>query len=140
MKCYPERARRFFDQTDDEDDHNDEDAAGTDDAAERLDIPAKIAKAVGDPVELAAITCRAVGAFHADGDWKDGWTGRSAYLVVEACRKVSDKDFLKALDKLRGDEQGELGAARLCFREHEYRENIPQSRQGDGWPASSPSC
>ena len=131
VKCYPERARHFFDPADDEDDQDDQDAEGTDNNAERLDKPAQVAKAVGDPVELAVITCRAVGAFHADADWTDGWTGRDPYLVVESCRKVSDKDFLKALEKIRGDKQGELGAARLCFREKEYRENIPQAQQDD---------
>ena len=56
VNYYPQRARQFFPRPDHKEDEE---------APERLDVPANVAKAVGDPVKLAVITCRAMGAIDA---------------------------------------------------------------------------
>jgi hypothetical protein len=130
-ECYPERVRQFFDPPDDENDEDDEDAQGPGETSQPCGEPAKLAKTVGDPVELAIITCRAMGAFRTDCCWEGT---RDFYLVYNACRGVSSKDFVKALERIRGDRQGELGAGRLLFQEHErerYREKVPQPQELD---------
>ena len=131
VSCYPERARTFFKSSaDDEDAENDEnvkDAKGTENDKEPLDKPAQIAKAIGDPVELAIITCRAVGSLDVGTSLKKG----EPKLVVDACRKVDERSFLKGLDRIGGDRQAELGAARLYFRETDFQWKIPRTQQLD---------
>jgi Leucine-rich repeat (LRR) protein len=129
IKCYPERARRFFERPDDEDDDDEDDATPTDENASPFGKPSTIADAVGDPVRLAVITYRAAGAFQADRCWDEDWTGPDPYLVIEACRDVSGDDLLKALERSRGDKQAELGAARLFVREKDYQKKIPVFQQ-----------
>jgi len=127
VKCYPKHATKFFERMRGDEDQDDEDRNDADDHHRLLDKPSQLAKAVGDPVALAVATCRAVGAFHAKSPWKNG----DPWLVVEACRNIDDADFLKALGKIRGDRQAELGAARLCFEEETYRTKIPASERLD---------
>ena len=151
--CYPEEARQYFEQpADDEDiaenmfreEDNEDDQDGQDNSEEMdangkdtvkepaatiKDRAAKIADAVSDPVDLAVITCRAMGVVAAESTRND----RDLYLVVEAFSRVGEEEFLKGLERVQGDQQGELGAARLCLAATGggHLARIPESRRRD---------
>ena len=111
--CFPESVRPLFQ------------APGTSLEAEKIQGE-RIAKAIGDPVEVAVIACRALGAM--DASWN--FIEEDQRLALHAGHTVSGADFLKALHKLRGDRRGELGAARFCFDEG-YDLKIPESERSE---------
>ena len=145
LRCYPETIRKLIgqfagneDALNDEDEYdrgyesnkNAKDKKKTDDT---FDGRAQIAKAMGDPVELAVATLRAVGAVEPDLSVVEGMPVYR--LIVGVGHKVSDDDFLKALEKFRGDRQVELGAARLYFHKSAaYEDRIPKSQE-EHWAA-----
>jgi HEAT repeat protein len=113
LACYPQAARRWFDEK-----------IGPKDDGKRARLAAEIAKTVGNPVELVVVTCQALGGENSWGDLDDN------ALAVEAVGKVSGTCFLAAAEWLRGNKAGEMGAARLFFREG-FRTRLPQSQQAD---------
>ena len=128
VRCYPERVRKVFDELVKASDDGDEDDRDADDAQDFSDKAAKIAKAVGDPVKLAVMTFRGMGAIVDSESLARGHDDR--ILIVQAGRTVGDEDFFKALEAIRGDRQAELGAARLYFEEGGYRDKTgPKHRE-----------
>ena len=113
LDCFPERARPLF--------------VGSMPslAAEKIQGE-RIAKAIGDPVEVAVVACRALGAM--DASWN--FVEADQRLALHTGRTVSGEDFLKALRRLRGDHRGELGAARFCFNEG-YDMKIPEADRSE---------
>ena len=119
VRCYPERVRKVFDDLVKAADDGGEDDRDTDDAQDFSDKAAQVAKAVGDPVKLAVMTFRAMGAIVDSNSLARGHDDR--ILIVDAGSTVGDEDFFKALEAIRGDRQAELGAARLYFEEEGYQ-------------------
>jgi hypothetical protein len=99
LECYPERARKLFNVRLSPMDKQEEEQSK------------RIAKAVGDPVELAISTCRALGT--TGGSWS--MTDNDQRLAITAGSTVVGEDFLTALKRIRNDRIAELGAARMFF-------------------------
>ena len=119
VRCYPERVRKVFDDLVKAADDGGEDDRDTDDAQDFSDKAAQVAKAVGDPVKLAVMTFRAMGAIVDSNSLARGHDDR--ILIVDAGSTVGDENFFKALEAIRGDRQAERGAARLYFEEEGYQ-------------------
>src|SRR5262249_49769273 len=103
VDCFPEKARRFFDrqpQPADKFEEQDERLGG------------KIADAVGDREVLAAAVCRAFGTLKDSGEsWS--MTGDKERRALAAMKTVDGKQFLSALEKMKGDRTALRGAARF---------------------------
>ncbi|QDS96801.1 hypothetical protein [Adhaeretor mobilis] len=75
----------------------------------------RLAEAVGDPIELAEISCRALGTLNED------WTHTILRdrIAVQAMLTVTPEQYLEALTKIAANEQAMLGAGRIFFY-HRY--------------------
>jgi hypothetical protein len=71
----------------------------------------KLAAAVGNPVNLAVISCRALGGLQQSWSYS---TSRDL-IAIEAARTLSPAEFTAALHRIRDDDQAMLGAALLFF-------------------------
>jgi hypothetical protein len=110
---FPEKARKLFDYSPNS--LEDEPKQGE-----------RIAKAVGDPVETVVAACRALGAL--DGSWSYlDFDDRFAFYAADT---ANGEDFLKAMRRIRGDNSGELGAARLCFAQ-KYLTKLPATERSE---------
>jgi hypothetical protein len=118
IACFPERARRFFNSQ-----------TGGPTKLEPLDgdFGKRLAAAVGDGETLAVASCRALGTLlDSDSSWS--MTGGKEQLVLAAAKTITAEQFLAALNRLKEDRRGLLGAARFYFWE-DWRERMPvQSR------------
>ncbi len=110
---YPEDARKLFDMQNVEQDvevkPSDSDTDSDEDPNKQQGQ--RLADAVNDPVQLAAVTCKALGSID------DSWTstiGRDR-LAIQAMLTVQPKDFLAALPELEENQQALLGAGRIFF-------------------------
>jgi hypothetical protein len=84
----------------------------------------ELSRALRDPTALVTAVCRALGTRD------EAWDERPApvRVLVAAARGARPEAFARAVDRLREDPDGLLGAARLFFREGLWEAPLPRER------------
>lgn len=114
LDCFPEKARKFV---------SGSSAGALEFEADDSERGRRIAETINDGDVLMVSVCRAFGTLVGhDSSWS--MTANKERRALEASQKITGKQFLNGLTKLKDDRPALLGAARLYFSGG-FRDKVP---------------
>ncbi|HEV2947384.1 MAG TPA: hypothetical protein VGX70_08405, partial [Gemmataceae bacterium] len=139
VACFPEKARAYFQPS----------ASSALDFAQSDERSGqKLAESIADSEQVALAVCRAFGTLAGQASsWSS--TSDKERRALAAIQSIKGDSFLSALEKLKGDRQALLGAARMFFWE-QFNEKLPMEKRAewsvrlakvtltDGWDGNKP--